>query len=168
MTKISILLDKFSEQTGRVFSWLTVLMVMVMVIIVALRYVFQIGSIALQESVMYLNALIFTFGAAYTLKENGHVRVDIFYSRLKQQHKAVIDLIGTLVFLLPSAAFISWVSWSYVSVSWRIKEGSPESSGLPYVYLLKATIIALAVLLILQGISEAIKAINKIRQSNSQ
>lgn len=168
MKKISTALDKFSEHTGRVFSWFTVLMVLVMVLIVALRYVFQIGSIALQESIMYLNALIFTFGAAYTLKENGHVRVDIFYNKLKQQHRAVIDLLGTLIFLLPSAAFIGWVSWDYVSVSWQIKEGSPESSGLAYVYLLKAAIIVLTVLLILQGISEAIKAIDKIRQGRSQ
>ena len=166
MKKISILLDKLSEQTGRVFSWLTVLMVLVMTLIVVLRYIFQIGSIALQESVMYINALIFTFGTAYTLKENGHVRVDIFYNKLKQQHRAVIDLLGTLLFLLPSAIFISWMSWDYVSVSWRIKEGSPEASGLAYIYLLKATIIALMVLLILQGISEAIKSINRIRQSN--
>ena len=142
-------------------------MVLVMALIVALRYIFQIGSIALQESVMYLNALIFTFGAAYTLKENGHVRVDIFYNKLGQKRKAVIDLLGTFLFLLPSATFIAWISWSYVSVSWRIKEGSPEASGLPYVYLLKATIIALALFLILQGVSEAIKSINKIRQSSS-
>ncbi|NQV70163.1 MAG: TRAP transporter small permease subunit [Pseudohongiella sp.] len=167
MKKISTLLDSFSEQTGKIFSWLTVLMVLVMATIVVLRYVFQLGSIALQESVMYINALIFTLGAAYTLKENGHVRVDIFYSKLKQRQQAMVDLLGTLIFLIPSTAFISWVSWGYVSVSWRIKEGSPESSGLAYVYLLKATIIMLAVLLFLQGISEAIKAINKIRQSKA-
>ncbi|PCJ22429.1 MAG: C4-dicarboxylate ABC transporter permease [SAR86 cluster bacterium] len=167
MKKISFLLDQFSERTGRIFSWLTLVMVLLMALIVTLRYVFQIGSIALQESIIYINALIFTLGAAYTLKENGHVRVDIFYSRLTPRSKAIIDLIGTLVFLLPSAIFICWVSWDYVSLSWRIKEASAELSGLPYVYLLKATIILLAALLSLQGISEVIKSITIIRESNT-
>ena len=164
MNKISSLLDSFSERTGRLFAWLTLVMVLVMALIVVLRYVFQFGSIALQESVMYINAMIFTFGAAYTLKENGHVRVDIFYNKLNQRNRAIIDLLGGLLLLLPSAAFICWLSWDYVSVSWRIREASPETSGLPYVYLLKATIIVLTVLLSLQGISQAIKSINTIRQ----
>ena len=116
---------------------------------------------------MYVNALIFTLGAAYTLKEQGHVRVDIFYSRLSQRSKALVDLLGAVIFLLPSAVFIVWVSWDYVSVAWRIRESSADPSGLPYVYFLKATIVVLAGLLIVQGSAEALKAIQKIRQSKS-
>ena len=165
---LSKLIDASSDLIGRSAAWLTVGMVLLMALIVALRYLFQTGSIAMQESVIYVNALIFTLGAAYTLKEQGHVRVDIFYNRLGVKHKALVDLLGGLVFLLPFAGFIIWESWDYVSVSWRIKESSAELSGLPYVYLLKATIISLALLLIIQGISEILKAIVSIRQGDSQ
>ena len=166
--KRSRLIDASSDLIGRSAAWLTVGMVLLMALIVALRYLFQTGSIAMQEAVIYVNALIFTLGAAYTLKEQGHVRVDIFYNRLGVKQKAVVDLLGGLVFLLPFAGFIIWESWDYVSVSWRIKESSAELSGLPYVYLLKATIILLALLLIIQGISEILKAIVSIRQGDSQ
>ena len=152
--KLSRLIDASTDLLGRSAAWLTVGMVLLMALIVALRYLFQTGSIAMQESVIYVNALIFTLGAAYTLKEQGHVRVDILYNRLGVKQKALVDLLGGLVFLLPFAGFIIWESWDYVSVSWRIREGSAELSGLPYVYLLKATIILLALLLIIQGIWE--------------
>lgn len=166
--KLSRLIDASTDLLGRSAAWLTVGMVLLMALIVALRYLFQTGSIAMQESVIYVNALIFTLGAGYTLKEQGHVRVDILYNRLGVKQKALVDLLGGLVFLLPFAGFIIWESWDYVSVSWRIREGSAELSGLPYVYLLKATIILLALLLIIQGISEILKAIVSIRQGNSR
>ncbi len=166
--ELSKVIDASSDLIGRSAAWLTVVMVLLMALIVALRYLFQIGSIAMQEAVIYVNALIFTLGAAYTLKEQRHVRVDIFYNRLGVKQKAVVDLLGGLVFLLPFAGFVIWESWDYVSVSWRIKESSAELSGLPYVYLLKATIILLALLLIIQGISEILKAIVSIRQGDSQ
>jgi TRAP-type mannitol/chloroaromatic compound transport system permease small subunit len=165
MQKIVSVLDQFSNSLGRVASWFTVAMVLVMTLIVVLRYLFQTGSIAMQESVMYLNALIFALGAAYTLKEQGHVRVDIFYGRLGGRSKAIVDLLGAVLFLLPAAVFVIWVSWDYVAVSWRIREGSPEASGLPFVYLLKAGIIVLALLLFVQGISEILKSIQCIQQA---
>lgn len=166
MAKLSQLIDRLSNRLGLTFSWLTLTMVIVMAVIVVLRYLFQIGSIALQESVIYLNALIFTFGVAYTLKEQGHVRVDIFYSRLSERRRAWIDLFGTLFFLIPSTVFIIWVSWDYVSVSWRIREGSAESSGLPLVFLLKSAILVLPALLLLQGISELSKSLAKLRRED--
>ena len=164
MEKLSLLIDGLSTKLGQLFSWLTLGMVIVMATIVVLRYVFQIGSIALQESVIYINALIFTFGVGYTLKEQGHVRVDIFYSRLSHRQRAWIDLCGTLLLLVPSAVFIIWVSWDYVSISWQIREGSAESSGLPYVYLIKSAILILPGLLLLQGIAEILKAVVTIRR----
>jgi TRAP-type mannitol/chloroaromatic compound transport system permease small subunit len=167
MEKLSLLIDELSNRLGRTFSWLTLAMVLVMAVIVVLRYVFQFGSIALQESVIYINALIFTFGVGYTLKEKGHVRVDIFYSNLSRRKQAWIDLLGSIFFLLPAAGFIIWISWDYVAVSWRIREGSAESSGLPFVYLLKAVILVLPSLLLLQGISEMLKAVAIIRRRES-
>ena len=167
MEKLSLLIDGLSNRLGQLFSWLTLGMVIVMATIVVLRYVFQIGSIALQESVIYINALIFTFGVGYTLKEQGHVRVDIFYSRLSSRQRAWIDLCGTLLLLVPSAVFIIWVSWDYVSISWQIREGSAESSGLPYVYLIKSAILILPGLLLLQGMSEILKTVITIRRRDS-
>ena len=167
MEKLSLIIDELSNLLGRIFSWLTLTMVIVMAAIVVLRYVFQIGSIALQESIIYINALIFTFGVAYTLKEQGHVRVDIFYSRINEKKQAWVDVFGSLFFLIPSACFIIWISWDYVAVSWRIREGSAESSGLPFVYFLKAVILVLPALLLLQGISEIVKSISVIKRQDS-
>jgi len=164
MEKLSLLIDGLSNRLGRIFSWLTLTMVVVMATIVVLRYAFQIGSIALQESVIYINALIFTFGVAYTLKEQGHVRVDIFYSRLNEKKRAWIDLLGSVFFLVPSTCFIIWICWDYVAVSWRIQEGSAESSGLPFVYLLKAVLLVLPALLLMQGISEIGRSVSLIRR----
>ena len=161
MKNLIRLIDTLNESLGRWISWLALAMVLVMGLIVVLRYAFQVGSIALQESVMYLNALIFTFGAAYTLKQQGHVRVDVFYNRLSLRACGLIDLLGTGIFLSLTAGFIIWASWDYVAVSWRIQEGSAESSGLPYVYLLKASLLVLPLLLIIQGIAEAMKSLQQ-------
>ena len=162
MKNLIRLIDSLNESLGRWISWLALAMVLIMGLIVVLRYALQVGSIALQESVMYLNALIFTFGAAFTLKQQGHVRVDVFYNRLSPSARGLIDLLGTGIFLTLTAGFIIWASWDYVAVSWRIREGSAESSGLPYVYLLKASLLVLPLLLIIQGIAEAMKSLQQI------
>ncbi len=162
LEQFSILVDAINERLGRLVAWLSLIMVLLVVTIVALRYLFQYGSIALQESVMYVNALIFTVGAAYTLKERGHVRVDIFYNRLSERRQAVVDLFGGLLFLLPFAVFIIVASWDYIAISWRIREGSAESSGLPLVFLLKTSIHVLGFLLLLQGLSEIAKAVKRL------
>ncbi len=166
MQKLITIIDTLNDRLGRWSAWLALAMVLVMGVIVILRYAFQIGSIALQESVMYLNALIFTLGAAYTLKEQGHVRVDVFYNRFDQRIKESINLLGAVLFLLVSCGFIVWASWDYVAVSWRIREGSAESSGLPFVYLLKSCLILLPLLLALQGLAEILKSLRKIRNAS--
>ena len=151
-------IDRLTDYIGRIGSWCSLLMVMAMLLVVVLRYGFQIGSISLQESITYLNCVIFTSGVAYTLKEDAHVRVDVMYSKLRSKSKALVDLLGTLVFLGLTAGFILWTSWDYVSVSWRIREGSAESSGLPYVYVLKTSILLIPIMLLMQGLSESLKA----------
>ena len=151
-------IDLVIYNIGRIGSWCSLLIVMAMLLVVVLRYGFQIGSISLQESITYLNCIIFTSGVAYTLKEDAHVRVDVMYSKLRIKSKALVDLLGTVVFLGLTAGFILWTSWDYVSVSWRIREGSAESSGLPYVYVLKTSILLIPIMLLIQGLSEFLKA----------
>jgi len=147
------IVNTVNEWIGKTISWLTLAMVLTTFIIVILRYAFDIGWIALQESVSYMHAIIFMLGSAYTLKHNAHVRVDIFYQRCSIKTQAWIDCLGTLFLLIPVTAFIIWSSWEYVADSWEIQESSRNSGGLPGVYLLKTSILFMAGLLILQSIS---------------
>ncbi len=146
-------IDAINEWVGKVISWLTLLMVLTTFIIVVLRYVFDIGWIFMQESVTYMHAVVFMLGAAYTLKHNAHVRVDIIYQKCSIKTRAWIDCIGTLLLLMPVTGFIIYSSWEYIADSWAIQESSRNSGGLPGVYLLKTTILFMAGLLILQSIA---------------
>jgi TRAP-type mannitol/chloroaromatic compound transport system permease small subunit len=159
LLRIAARLDKFSEATCRLTAWLALLLVVVTFSVVVLRYLFDVGSIALQESTLYLHASLFMFGAAYTLKANAHVRVDIFYRKLTARQKALVNLTGTLLLLLPFCGFLLWVSWDYVAVAWALREGSREAGGLPLVYLLKTLIPLGAILLALQGVSLACRSL---------
>ena len=163
---ISTSLEQFIDWTGRFVSWLVLAMVLVTFLVVVLRYVFDLGWIALQESISYLHSIVFLVGAAYTLKHNGHVRVDIFYSQLSERGKAWVDLIGHLFILMPVMVFIIWVSWPYIEASWQVTESSREAGGLPGVYLLKSLILLMASLLILQGFALILRCLLKIT-SNS-
>jgi TRAP-type mannitol/chloroaromatic compound transport system permease small subunit len=113
----------------------------------------------LQETIVYAHAALFLLAAGWTLKEGGHVRVDVFYASASPRAKALVDLWGALLLLLPFAIAIIWFSWPYVSRSWAILERSRETSGLPLVFLLKTLIPVFGVLLALQGISQGIKAL---------
>lgn len=149
-----LVIDDFTEKTGKVIAWLTLLMVLLSFIIVLLRYGFNLGWIAMQESVLYFHGIVFMLGAAYTLKAGGHVRVDIFYQHFSSKQKALVDFIGTLFLLLPVCIFIFIISFDYVMVSWRIMEQSSEAGGLPLVYLSKSLLLVMAITLSLQGIAE--------------
>ena len=109
--------------------------------------------IAIQESVTYLHAFVFMIAGAYTLKHNDHVRVDIFYQEMSLDNKARVDFFGSLLLLLPFTGFIIWISFDYVIKSWQVLEQSREAGGLPFVYLLKSLIPAMAILLFLQALS---------------
>ncbi len=152
-------LDHIAELTGRVVSWLTLAMVVVTLLVVVLRYVFGIGSIALQESITYLHAMVFMLCAAYTLKHDAHVRVDIFYQRWSPHTRAWVDLLGTLLLLAPVCLFIISASLDYVISSWSIHERSREAGGLDGVYILKTAIPLMALLMLLQGCALAIHSL---------
>ncbi len=146
-------LESVSEWVGRAASWLSLLMVLVTFTVVVLRYAFDMGWIAMQESITYMHAVLFLTGAAYTLRHQGHVRVDIFYGRFSQRTRAWVDLLGTLFLLMPVCLFIFFISWEYVANSWSLYEGSREAGGLDGVFLLKSMILVMAGLLVLQGIA---------------
>jgi TRAP-type mannitol/chloroaromatic compound transport system permease small subunit len=152
--------DRINEGLGLAVSWLSLLMVLVTVTVVVLRYVFGIGWIWLQESVTFMHAALFLIGAAYTLKHEGHVRVDIVYRKFSERGQAWIDLLGTLTLLLPVCLFIFYISWGYVAQSWSFYEGSREAGGLDGVFLLKTLILVMAGLLVLQGISMVIRCLS--------
>lgn len=150
--------EKFTEVTGRFISWATVTMVILVVLVVITRYFLGLGSIALQESVTYLHCLVFMMGFAFTLKHDGHVRVDIFYRGFSPRFKAIVNLIGGLLFLIPFCLLIFFTSWDYVLASWAISETSAENNGLPFIYLLKTLMLLMPVTLLLQGIAEIIRS----------
>ncbi len=162
MERLTSLLDSFADKTGALIAPLTLLMTVSTCIVVIARYAFGTGAIPLQEAVIYMHGAVFMLGIGYTLKAQGHVRVDILYQRLSPRLQALIDLMGTLLFLLPVAGFIFWTSLDYVALSWRMGEGSPEPGGLPALYLLKAMIPLAAVLLIIQGIAEICRSLSRL------
>ncbi len=150
--------EKFTEVTGRFISWATVTMVILVVLVVITRYFLGLGSIALQESVTYLHCLVFMMGFAFTLKHDGHVRVDIFYRGFSPRLKAIVNLIGGLLFLIPFCLLIFFISWDYVLASWVIRETSAENNGLPFIYLLKTLMLLMPATLLLQGIAEILRS----------
>ncbi|MDO6444219.1 TRAP transporter small permease subunit [Colwellia sp. 1_MG-2023] len=147
-------IDKFTDTTGKLIAWLTFAMVVVSFAIVVLRYVFNLGWVAMQESVLYFHGIVFMLGAAYTLKVDGHVRVDIFYQRFSKKQQAMVNLFGALFLLLPVCITIFIISFDYVAVSWEIMEKSSEAGGLPLVFINKSLILLFVISLLLQGVAE--------------
>ena len=157
LTRLAHLIDWANYRIGASVAWLSVAMVLVQFLIVLMRYVFGIGSILLQEAVLYMHACLFMLAAADTLLQNEHVRVDIFYARASAHRKALIDLLGCAFLVLPVCVLLLYVSWNYVALSWSVLEGSRETSGIQGIFLLKSVIIVFAVQLALQAVSGMIK-----------
>jgi TRAP-type mannitol/chloroaromatic compound transport system permease small subunit len=159
LASLARLIDALNDAVGRFTAWAALAMVIVQFAVVVLRHVFGLGSIMLQESVVYLHAILFMVGSGYTLLHGGHVRVDIFYRHAAARKKALIDLAGVVIFLIPVCLLIWWVSWPYVVNSWLIFEGSRETSGIQAVFLLKTVIPLFSALTLMQGISLAARSL---------
>jgi TRAP-type mannitol/chloroaromatic compound transport system permease small subunit len=159
------LFDRISIATGRATSWLTLAMVIVMGIIVIMRYAFDAGSIWLQESVTWMHAAVFMVGTAYTLQHEEHVRVDIFYRKMQPRGRAIVDMLGVIVFLLPLCVYLSIQGYDFAAVSWSIHETSREPGGLPYpmIPVLKSLIVLMPVTVALQGVSLLLRSLAAIR-----
>jgi len=152
-------IDRCTAAIGRAAAWLALVVVLLQFALVLARYMFGIGSIWLTETVIYANAALFLLASAWTLAAGGHVRVDVFYAHATPRGRALIDLIGSLLLLLPFAITVLLLSAPFAARSWAILERSQESSGLPLVFLLKTLIPVFAVMMALQGVSQAAHAL---------
>jgi len=146
-------IDALNYRIGRTVMWLAILIALIQFATVILRYVFAIGFIPVQESIWYLNAVLFMTGAGFALYADAHVRVDVIYRPARPRTKAMVDLLGGLFLLLPVCVALIWLSFGYVGSSWRVLEGSTEVSGLPLIFALKTFIWVFAVLVGLQGVA---------------
>ena len=142
-------------------------MVLVTFVVVVMRYVFDAGFIWLQESVVWMHAFVFMMGASYTLQQEEHVRVDIFYREMSPTRRAWVDLLGVVIFLLPLCAFLAWKGFDFVAASWRLQEASRESGGLPYplIPLLKTVLVLMPITLALQGLALMSRCIRTLRSN---
>jgi len=158
--------DRISNVTGKLTSWLTLLMVLVTVVIVVMRYIFDAGFVWMQESVTWMHAAVFMVGASYTLLHDDHVRVDIFYRKMTPRRRGWVDLAGVLLFLLPLCGYLAWAAIDFAAVSWSLHETSREPGGLPYplIPILKSIVVVMPVLVGLQGVSLARQSIRRIRE----
>ncbi len=151
-------LDWLNERIGRAVSWLVLAMALITFAVAILRYVFSIGFVWMQESYVWLHAIVFMAGAAYTLLHDAHVRVDVIYRPFGERYKAWVDLLGGLLLLLPMAVVAGWVSFPYVMSSWDKLEASREAGGLPALFLLKSFLLVFCVTVGLQGLSLAARS----------
>lgn len=148
-------IDRLNDLIGRGVSWLNLAMVLVTFAVAVMRYTFSLGWVWLQESYVWMYAIVFMVAAAYTLLHDGHVRVDIFYRTASLRYRALVDLGGALVLLLPTIVVIAWTSLPYVLESWSRYESSREAGGLEGLYLLKTVLLVFCALLALQALALA-------------
>ncbi|MDW3095814.1 MAG: TRAP transporter small permease subunit [Gammaproteobacteria bacterium] len=163
LEKIQLFINNINEWLGRSVAWFIIAMVAITFFNVVMRYGFNFGLIAVQESVIYLHSFVFMLAIAYTYKHNEHVRVDIFYSKYSIYQKAWTDLFGTLFLLIPFCLYLISSSWEYATNSWKLLEGSREAGGLPLIFILKTLVPLMPFLLLLQGISTICNSIITLR-----
>jgi TRAP-type mannitol/chloroaromatic compound transport system permease small subunit len=149
--------DILHQDLCQLVSWFTLFMVLITFLIVVLRYGFNLGWIAMQESVMYLHASVFLLAGAHTLRVNEHVRVDIYYRNMTPKKQALVNFFGTLFLMVPVNTVIFLLSFDYVLSSWQLLESSPEAGGLPFVFGLKTLILLFSVTMNLQGLAELLR-----------
>ena len=152
-------IDRFTDFLGRIVSWSILLMVGITFLVVVLRYLFNLGWVWMQESVIYLHGALFMLTAGYGLLHGSHVRVDLLYQKFSPRQQGLVDFLGALFLLTPFCGLILWQGWEFVGQSWSVFEGSAESGGIPATYLFKSLVLALPTLLLIQGLSQMIRSL---------
>ena len=158
-----MVLKKIISKTGKISSWFSLALVLLISTDVLLRYVFNFSTAALYEMEWHLFAVIFLLASPYTLQKNKHVRVDVFYNNFSKRKKNIIDLIGNIIFLIQFSFIIFYTSLPFVEDSYSILESSPDPGGLPYRFIIKSIIPIAFFLLMIQGILNTIKNYNNIK-----
>ena len=158
-----MVLKKIISKTGKISSWFSLALVLLISTDVLLRYVFNFSTAALYEMEWHLFAIIFLLASPYTLQKNKHVRVDVFYNNFSKRKKNIVDLIGNIIFLIPFSFIIFYTSLPFVEDSYSILESSPDPGGLPYRFIIKSIIPIAFFLLMIQGILNAFKNYNNIK-----
>jgi|TARA_B100001079_G_C16354793_1_gene490029 TRAP-type mannitol/chloroaromatic compound transport system permease small subunit len=157
MNNFQLLTEQIMNIISKLLVYILLSMIGLVILTIFLRYFFSIGSISIQELIMYFHASIFMLGISYTYKENSHVKIDIFYNKLSEKNKTILSLIGVILLIIPFAIFIIFISFDMVSSSWSIFEGSSEAGGLDLVFILKSLIPLSGFLILLQALSELFK-----------
>lgn len=157
-------IESWNERMGRFTGWLMFILVLLVTLDVLFRWLFNTGYVAVQELEWWLFSIIFLLGAGYTFLHDGHVRVDIVYSRLSKKWQHIIDLGGAFIFLFPMCTLVIWSSHKFIVASWGFKEGTADPGGLPAYYILKAMIPLGFFFLALQGVAEVIKILKKMKE----
>ena len=158
-----MVLKKIISKTGKISSWFSLALVLLISTDVLLRYVFNFSTASLYEMEWHLFAIIFLLASPYTLQKNKHVRVDVFYNNFSKRKKNIIDLIGNIIFLIPFSFIMFYTSLPFVEDSYSILESSPDPGGLPYRFIIKSIIPIAFFLLMIQGILNTIKNYNNIK-----
>ncbi len=166
MLRLADMLDWINRIVGNTVMWCVLAMVLLQFMLVLARYVFGVASIFFSEGVLYLHAMIFMLGAGYTLLMQGHVRVDIFQSRLPPRGQAMVDIFGHLVLLVPSMLILLYWSWPMVRRSWAILEGPISVGGIPASFLLKSLVPAFCVLLMIQAASGLLRDLIRLQRGD--
>lgn len=159
LAAIASLINRANDIFGKGVAWLTLLMVLTALVVVVLRYVFSIGYVWMQESYVWMHGLVFMLGAAYTLRHDGHVRVDLFYQKARPRFRSWVNLLGTVFLLFPLLGLVGWTCISYVADSWDKLESSNQAGGLPGLFILKTAIPVFCLLMALQGISIILRCV---------
>jgi TRAP-type mannitol/chloroaromatic compound transport system permease small subunit len=166
LSSASHLIDQINEWVGRAVSWLTTILVVLVCFDVITRYFFSDTAAWIMELEWHLFALIFLFGAGYAFKHDKHVRVDLFYAKFSPKDRALVNIIGTLLFLIPWCLLVIYWSYEYALISYNVGETSPDPGGLPARYVIKFCVSIGMVFLLLQGISVFFKNLLIYRKSD--
>lgn len=168
LQKIADVIDRLNERVGRAVSWLTSILVLLVMGDVVSRYLFNTSKAWTIEMEWHLFALIFLLGAGYAFKHDRHVRVDLFYTRFSERDRALVNFVGGLIFLVPWCLLVIYSAWGYAMQSYRIGEGSPDPGGLPAFYVIKFSMVLGVALLLLQGIANIIRSYLELQHPSSE
>ena len=166
LLSFSSAIDRFNSTIGKTVSWFSLVMALLIFILVILRSILNIGSIAAQELVTYMHAFLFMFAMAFTLKADGHIRVDIFYRNLNKHKQAWVNVLGSCLFLIPFSLFLIYVSLPATLTSWKILEGSGNAGGIPAAFILKSAVPVGGGMLLLQSLAECARALYDLTYVN--